>query len=324
MGKVDFLSIADFRRPELDLLLDLATTLKDAWKAGRNEPRLNGKVLALIFHKPSLRTRVSFEVAMAHLGGRALYITDAEIGFGKRESIHDIANVLFRFIDGIMIRTYHQSDVVELARHASVSVVNGLTDSDHPCQILSDLFTIREKGIPLDGLRLAWIGDGNNVAKSWIDAALSYGIDLRLACPEGYEPDEKAIARVRSSGVGKVKLVRSVREAVEGAQVLYTDTWTSMGQEAEAERRRHAFSGYQVNEELLRLADRRAIVMHCLPAHRGEEITDAVMDGPQSVVFDQAENRLHLQKAILVHCMGAGRRAASVAGAASGAAPRAL
>lgn len=308
MSKVDFLSIADYSRSQLDLLLDLATTLKEAWRVGRSEARLSGKVLALILHKPSLRTRVSFEVGMAHLGGRALHITDAEIGFGKRESIHDIARVLSGFVDGIMIRTFHQADVVELARHARVPVINGLTDSDHPCQILSDLFTIREKGLSLDGLRLAWIGDGNNVAKSWIDAALSYEIDLRLACPEGYEPDPEAIARVRAAGPGKVTLVRSVHDAVEGSQVLYTDTWTSMGQEAEGERRRAAFAGYQIHEGLLAKAAPGALVMHCLPAHRGEEITDGVMDGAQSIVFDQAENRLHLQKAILVHCLTAGGR----------------
>jgi ornithine carbamoyltransferase len=308
MTKVDFLCIKDFGRDELDLLLDLASTLKETWRAGRSDPRLAGKVLACVFHKPSLRTRISFEVGMAQLGGRSLYITDAEIGFGKRESVHDIAKVLSRYVDAIMIRTFSQANVVELARHARVPVINGLTDSDHPCQILSDLFTIREKGRSLDGLSVAWIGDGNNVAKSWIDATLSYAIDLRLACPEGFDPDPDAVALARS-GRGRVTIVRSAEEAVRGVDVIYTDTWTSMGQEAEAQKRRAAFAKHRVDEALVAKAAPGALVMHCLPAHRGEEITDAVMDGPQSVVFDQAENRMHAQKAILVHCMGAaGRR----------------
>ncbi len=309
MGKVDFLTIKDFGREELDLLLDLATTLKEAWRAGRSEPRLNGKVLACVFHKPSLRTRISFEVGMAQLGGRSLYITDAEIGFGKRESIYDIAKVLSRYVDAVMIRTFSQKNVEELARHASVPVINGLTDSDHPCQILSDLFTIREKGRTLDGLKVAWIGDGNNVAKSWIDAALAYSIDLRLACPEGFDPDPAAIAR-SASGRGKVSIVRSPEDAVRGADVVYTDTWTSMGQEAEAQKRRTAFAQHRLDDLLLGKAAPGALVMHCLPAHRGEEITDSVIDGPQSIVFDQAENRMHAQKAILVHCMGAATRRA--------------
>jgi ornithine carbamoyltransferase len=308
MAKVDFLCIKDFGRNELDLLLDLAATLKEAWRAGRSEPRLAGKVLACVFHKPSLRTRISFEVGMAQLGGRSLYITDAEIGFGKRESIHDIAKVLSRYVDAIMIRTFSQANVEELARHACAPVINGLTDSDHPCQILADLFTIREKGRSLDGLSVAWIGDGNNVAKSWVDATLSYAIDLRLACPEGFEPDPEAVARV-GSGRGKVTILRSPEEAVRGAQVIYTDTWTSMGQEAEGQRRRAAFAKHRVDDLLVAKAAPGALVMHCLPAHRGEEITDSVIDGPQSIVFDQAENRMHAQKAVLVHCMGAaGRR----------------
>jgi ornithine carbamoyltransferase len=308
MAKVDFVNIQNHDRGELDLLLDLAATLKEAWRAGRSDPRLAGKVLACIFHKPSLRTRISFEVGMAHLGGRSLYITDAEIGFGKRESIHDIARVLSGFVDGIMIRTFSQANVEELARHARVPVINGLTDSDHPCQILADMFTIREKGLALDGLSLAWVGDGNNVAKSWIDAAHAYAIDLRLACPVGFDPDPKAVERVRASGRGRITIVRTPEEAVAGVKVIYTDTWTSMGQEAEVAKRREAFAGYQVNAALLSKAAPGALVMHCLPAHRGEEITDEVMDGPQSVVFDEAENRMHLQKAILVHCLGGTRR----------------
>lgn len=299
MGKIDFLSIADFEREELDLILDLAATLKEALRAGRSEPRLPGKILAVVFHKPSLRTRVSFEVGMSQLGGTGLHLTDAEIGFGKRESVADIARVLSRFVDGIMIRTFRQSDVVELARHASVPVINGLTDAEHPCQILSDLFTIRERGVALDGLRLAWIGDGNNVAKSWIDATLSYEIDLRLGCPAGYLPDEKALETARSRGKGKVELFDRPEEAVRGAQVVYADTWTSMGQEAEAEDRRAAFAGYTLDARLLGHAAEGALVMHCLPAHRGEEITEEMMAHPQSAILDQAENRLHTQKALM-------------------------
>jgi ornithine carbamoyltransferase len=248
---------------------------------------------------------------MRQLGGHALYITDAEIGFGKRESIHDIAQVLSRYVDAIMIRTFHHSDIEELARHASVPVINGLTDAEHPCQILTDLFTIREKGLDLDDLRIAWIGDGNNVANSWCDAALSYKIDLRLAIPKGYEPDPQRLERVRSRARGTIRLTDSVAEAVDGAQVVYTDTWTSMGQEEGAARRREAFAGYTVDRHLLASAAEGAIVMHCLPAHRGEEITDEVMDGPESVVFDQAENRMHGQKAILVHCIGVTDRSRS-------------
>jgi ornithine carbamoyltransferase len=310
MGKVDFLSIKDFGRSELDLILDLAGTLKEATKAGRTEPRLSGMILAMVFHKPSLRTRVSFEVGMEQLGGSALYISDAEIGIGKRESIQDIAEVLSRYVDGIMIRTFRQSDIDSLAEHARVPVINGLTDTEHPCQVLSDLFTIRERGLSLDGLKLAWIGDGNNVARSWIDAALSYKIDLRLACPKGYLPEAEAITRASAKGTGAIRLTESALEAVVDADVVYTDTWTSMGQEEETAHRREVFSDYRLDRGLLEKASEGAIVMHCLPAHRGEEITDEVMDGPQSAVFDQAENRLHLQKAILVHCMGRGGRRA--------------
>lgn len=302
--KRHFLTLSDFQRPQLDLLLDLAITLKDAWRKGRSEPRLAGKVLGLVFMKPSLRTRVSFEVGMRQLGGHALYITDQEIGLGKRESVHDVANVMSRFLNGIMIRTFAQSQVEELARHASIPVINGLTDAVHPCQVLCDLLTVREKGFDLDGVKIAFLGDGNNMVHSWVDAALSFGFEFWWAGPEGYDPDPEVIARCQGGGKGKVVLTRSAEDAVRGAHVINTDTWTSMGQEAESEKRRRVFPPYQLNSKLLGLADRKAIVLHCLPAHRGEEITDEVMDGPQSVVFDQAENRLHGQKAILAWCLG--------------------
>ncbi len=304
MAKIDFLSLLDFERAELDEMLEKAARLKADRRAGRSGEPLRGQVLGVIFHKPSLRTRISFEVGMRQLGGSSLYITDQEIGFGKREAIKDIGAVMSRFLSGLMIRTFAQANVVELARWATVPVINGLTDAVHPCQIMADLLTVREKGFDLDAIRVAWIGDGNNVANTWIHAARAYGFHMTLACPEGHDPDAESVARVRREGRGSVDVVRDPREAVKGAQVVLTDTWTSMGQEAEAQERRRTFAGYQVNRELLRLADPRAIVMHCLPAHRGEEITDEVIDGPQSVVYDEAENRLHAQKGILVHCLG--------------------
>ena len=307
MVKIDFLTLADFKRDELDAMLEAAVVAKRAWRAGSAELQLRGRVLGLVFHKPSLRTRLSFEVGMRQLGGSSLYITDAEIGFGKREAIQDIGGVMSRYLDGIMIRTFAQEDVVALARAASIPIVNGLTDAVHPCQVLCDLFTIREQGRPLDGLRLAYLGDGNNVANSWIDAARLYEIDLRIAAPEGHDPDPAALARIRRDGRGRVRVTRDAHEAVEGAQVVYTDTWTSMGQEAEAAERRRVFPPYQVNAALLRGAAPDALVMHCLPAHRGEEITDEVIDGPQSIVYAQAGNRLHGQKGILLHCLGARR-----------------
>jgi ornithine carbamoyltransferase len=300
-----FLSLADWTRAELDAALEEARRLKEAWRRGQETPVLRGKVLGMIFHKPSLRTRLSFQVAMQQLGGHALMITDQEIGFGRREAVKDIGAVMSRFLDAIMIRTFHQRDVEALDAASSVPVINGLTNEFHPCQILSDLFTLREKGLDPDGLALAYVGDGNNIANSWIHATLHYRLDLRLACPEGYEPDEQVLARARERGVGTVRLFRSPEEAVRGARVVYTDTWTSMGQEAEAERRRQVFPPYQVNERLLEAAHPEALVMHCLPAHRGEEITDAVIDGPRSIVYDQAENRLHAQKGLLVVCLGA-------------------
>lgn len=301
----DFLSLADYDRGELDRMLETAAGLKESWRNGRPEPRLQGKVLGCIFHKPSLRTRLSFEVAMRQLGGSSLYITDAEIGFGRRESIHDIGQVTSRFLDGIMIRTFSQESVEALAVAAPSPVINGLTDLLHPCQVFSDLLTVQEKGFPLDGIRVTYLGDGNNLVHSWLNAACSFGFDFTFAGPEGYDPEPGIVERARSRARGSIRLVRDPEEAVKGAQVIYTDTWTSMGQEAEAEKRARLFPPFQLNKALLGKADPKAIVMHCLPAHRGQEITDEVMDGAQSVVFDQAENRMHGQKAILTHCLGA-------------------
>lgn len=299
----DFISLADYTHDELQAMLKLAERLKKSWRHGEPEMRLGGKVLGCIFHKPSLRTRLSFEVAMRQLGGSSLYITDAEIGFGKRESVYDIGQVTSRFLDGIMIRTFDQDRVVELAEAAPSPVINGLTDLEHPCQVFSDLLTIREKGLPLDGIKVTYLGDGNNLVHSWLTAAMAFSFDFTFGGPEGYDPRPEFVARARERAKGKIVLERDPVEAVRGASVVYTDTWTSMGQEAEAEKRARVFPPFQVNDELLRHADPKAIVMHCLPAHRGQEIVDEVMDGPRSVVFDQAENRLHGQKAILVCCL---------------------
>jgi ornithine carbamoyltransferase len=306
MAKTDFLSLLDFDRGELERILERAAETKRRWREGRRESPLAGKVLGLVFHKPSLRTRLSFEVGMRQLGGSALYITDAEIGFRRRESIADIGAVMSRFLDGIMIRTFAQADVVDLARAAAIPIINGLTDWAHPCQILADLFTLRERGLALDGLSLAYLGDGNNVANSWVHAAMTFELDLRVATPPGYEPDAASLAQVAQGGRGRVRLFQEAAAAVAGAQVIYTDTWASMGQEAEAEARRRLFPPFQVNAALLRGAHPQALVMHCLPAHRGEEITDEVIDGPKSIVYDQAENRLWAQMAVLYHLMGEG------------------
>lgn len=267
---------------------------------------LAGKVLAMIFQKPSLRTRVSFEVGMKHLGGHAIYLSPAEIGLGQRESVPDVARVLSGFCQGIMARTFAHEHLLQLAAWASVPVINGLTDYNHPCQAMADVLTIREHFGTYRNIRVAYIGDGNNVATSLAFAALKFGFHLTVATPEGYElPREvrDALAHMASQSDGSVAYTTGVLPAAEGAQVVYTDTWTSMGQEAEAAKRTLDFQGFQINEAVLRRAEADAIVMHCLPAHRGEEISDDALDGPQSAVFAQAENRLHIQKAILVHCM---------------------
>lgn len=297
--KRDLLTLCDLSRAELDDILHLARQLKSDWKQGRPHPLLPGRVLAMIFEKPSLRTHVTFEVGMFQLGGHAIYLTPADIQLGKRETVADAARNLDRWVDVIMARVYEHHTLEELARWAQVPVVNGLSDRFHPCQVLSDCFTLLERGSNLAALRIAFIGDGNNMAHSWINAAARFGFELVVACPRGYEPDERVVTRARAEGA-RVSVVNDPTQAANDADVIYTDTWTSMGQEAEAEHRRRVFRDYQVNAELVRLAKSTAVVMHCLPAHRGEEITDEVIDGPQSIVFDQAENRLHVQKAVLV------------------------
>jgi ornithine carbamoyltransferase len=295
----DFRSLADLNREEILGLIDLALRSKREMKKGTFESPVPGRFLGLIFHKPSLRTRVSFERAMHDLGGTSIMISDREIGIGTREDPRDVARVLSRFVHGIMIRTFDQAMVDRLASEAGVPVINGLTDLYHPCQILADLLTVKERRGSLEDLRVVFVGDGNNVCHSWILAAAHLGIDLRLACPEGYSPDPRVLETARGIGPLRFEESRDPARAVAGAHVIYTDTWTSMGQEEDAERRRRAFAPFQVNENLLGGAERDAVVLHCLPAHRGEEITDEVIDGPRSAVYDQAENRTHAQRALL-------------------------
>jgi len=301
--KRDLLALSDLSPQALHDLLGLAARLKAEWSAGGNQPILAGRTLAMIFQKPSLRTRVSFEMGMRHLGGHAIYLGPDEIALGHRESVADVARVLSRYVDGIMARVFEHDHVVQLAHWATVPVVNGLSDYNHPCQALADLLTMQEHCGRLAGLRLAYVGDGNNVLNSLLSGAALAGMEIVAATPAGYAPSEAVItqARALASQTGAViRVTQDPVEAVSGADVVYTDTWVSMGHEDEAATRRVRFAGYQVNEELVAKAAPGAGVMHCLPAHRGEEITDAVMDGPRSWVFDQAENRLHAQKAVLV------------------------
>jgi len=298
-----FLSMEDLERDEVLRLFRLTAELKSRIKAGDRATPLTGRTMALIFEKPSLRTRVTFEVGMVQLGGASVYLAAQEIGFGKRESVPDIARNLSRWVDIVTARVFSHATVEGLARHATIPVINGLSDREHPCQAMADLFTLWERGLDLGKTRLAWIGDGNNVCHSVILLGAHLGMDMIVATPPGYEPDAQVVETCRRLG-GKVVLTTDARAAAEGADVVYTDVWISMGQEAERERRYEAFQRYQVNETLLRFAAPKALVMHCLPAHRGEEITDAVLDGPQSVILDQAENRLHAQKAVILHLLG--------------------
>jgi len=297
------LSVLDLSPDAIVSLLERALELKRDPRADAD--KLAGYTAALVFQKPSLRTRVSFEVAMLELGGHAVYLSPAEIQLGQREGVVDAARVLSRYVDVLVARVFLHSDVVDLASNASVPVVNALSDREHPCQILADLLTLYERRGTLDGLRLAYVGDGNNVAHSLALAAPALGIDLRFACPDGYEPDP-AIMEQAQAGVtrGSLEVFRDPREAVRDADAVYTDAWYSMGQESEADARAPLFRRYQLNTELLAHAGPDAVAMHCLPAHRNHEITDEVMDGPASVVYDQAENRLHVQKALLLRLLG--------------------
>ena len=299
LGKKDFLRITDFTRAELQKILDLAIMQKPLARNFVLEHSHPGRILCCIFHKPSLRTRISFEVAIRQLGGSSLYITDREIGIGSRESPNDIGEVLSRYVDGIMIRTFDQKMVEELAANASVPVINGLTDLLHPCQIMGDIQTIIEHRGPIEGKKVVFIGDGNNVARSWLNAAARFPFKFVLTSPAGYQIADSYVKEVRGLGEPDYEWIEDPREAVQGADVIYSDVWASMGQEAEKVERMKVFASYKVNTELMALADENAVFMHCLPAHRGEEVTDAVIDGKNSIVFDEAENRLHIQRAII-------------------------
>lgn len=294
--KKDFLTLLDLSSEGIHNILERAAEFK-AGKDGSTCP-LIGKSIGLMFDKTSTRTRISFQTGIYQLGAQAIYINTKDLQLGRGETIEDTAKVLARYLHGIVIRTYYQSTIEKLAANASIPVINGLTDLHHPCQALADMLTIKEKKGGLEGMRLAYIGDGNNVVNSLLEAALLTGLDMIIACPKGYEPDKKTYETVLSEGA-KVEIKTDPREAARNADILYTDVWISMGQEREIERRRAIFKGYQLNRDILSLANPDAIVMHCLPAHRGEEITDDVIDSPQSVVIDQAENRLHAQKALL-------------------------
>jgi ornithine carbamoyltransferase len=298
-----FLDISQYDSDTLEAILKGAERIKGDLKSGNGTRPLEGKMLAMIFDKPSTRTRVSFDVGMRQLGGETLFLSGAEMQLGRSETIADTARVLSRYVDVIMMRTTDHARLQEMADHATVPVINGLTDDTHPCQIMADLMTFREKRGELKGRKVAWTGDGNNVLHSFIEASARFGFSLHMGIPEGSEPDPAFIDWARKNG-GDVVITRDPVEAVSGADLVVTDTWVSMNQEHRA-RGHNVFFPYQVNEELMSHADKDALFMHCLPAHRGEEVTDAVIDGPQSVVFDEAENRLHAQKGILAWCFGA-------------------
>ncbi|MCH7895893.1 MAG: ornithine carbamoyltransferase [candidate division NC10 bacterium] len=308
--KHDLISIRDLARGEITEFFALAADLKQRLKQKKAHPLLPGKTLALIFEKPSLRTRVTFEVAMTHLGGHATYLAPQDIRLGERETVEDGARNLSRWVDGIVARTFDHAQVERLAQYASVPVINGLSGLLHPCQVLGDLYTLQEKRGRLDGLRVGFIGDGNNVCNSWLYGAAKMGIHLVVACPKGYEPHRDVFTKARAEAEAtqaRIEIIHDPIRAAKGADVLYTDVWTSMGHEEHRAKRMRDFQGFQVSQALVEVAQRDVMVMHCLPAHRGEEITDEVMDGPHSIILDQAENRLHVQKAILVTYLGTER-----------------
>lgn len=299
--KKDLLTLFDMTREDLEILFEETDNLR----ANRSPGPLRGTTVAMIFQKPSLRTRVSFEIGVAHLGGHTTFLSHESIGIGSRESAHDVAKLLSRYCGAIVARLYDHRVLVDLARHASIPVINALTDRSHPCQILADLYTVRQHGRLKPGLKVSFVGDGNNVVNSWLELASFYPLEFVLAAPKGYWPDEAIVRKAREAGVSTIDIMNNPSDAVKKADVVYTDVWTSMGQEAETEQRKKDFAGFQVNEELMSRAPVDCMIMHCLPAHRGEEITAGVIDGPSSIVFDQAENRLHVQKAVLsVLCAG--------------------
>jgi ornithine carbamoyltransferase len=300
--KKDFLSLSDWSLDDLEAIFALTRDLKAKQQQCIPHRLLEGKTLAMIFEKSSTRTRVSFEVGMFQLGGHALFLHSGNTQMGRGEPIRDSAKVMARYCDGVMIRTFSHSIVEEFAAHSSVPVINGLTDLNHPCQLMADLFTVSEHRANYRELVYCWIGDGNNMANSWINAASVFGFELRIATPRGYEPDPDVVDQARRAGT-RLILTNDPREAAAGADILNTDVWASMGQEEEQQIRAKAFAGFQINSQLLGTANKDALVMHCLPAHRDEEITNEVMEGSQSIIFDEAENRLHVQKAIMATLM---------------------
>jgi ornithine carbamoyltransferase len=302
----DFLTLSDYNREEILHLLELAAKLKQETKSGQTHHILKGKTLALIFSKPSLRTRVSFETGIYQLGGYAINLKQDEINLGVRETISDTARVLSRYSDGVMIRTFAHSDVEEFAKYSDKPVINGLTDDCHPCQVLADMLTIKEKFGNFKGLKLCYTGDGNNMTHSLLLGCAITGIDISVACPKGYEPSQSFIKKAQNiakSSDSKIEITENVFEAVKGANIVYTDVWASMGQESEAESRKIIFKSYQINSKLMQNADKDAIVLHCLPAHREEEITAEVLEKQSDIIFEQAENRLHAQKAVMAALM---------------------
>ncbi|HOV69716.1 MAG TPA: ornithine carbamoyltransferase [Clostridia bacterium] len=306
-SKKHLLTLQDYTPDEILQVLSLALKLKKLQKDGIEHHYLKGKTLAMIFTKSSTRTRVSFQTGIYQLGGQGLFLSSSDIQLGRGETIHDTAKTLSRYVDGIMIRTFKQSDVEDLARYGSIPVINGLTDLLHPCQVLADLMTVYEKKGALSGLKLAFIGDGNNVCHSLMIACSKLGIDFSLACPEGHWPNTEIVEKCRDNAVvsdAKIVITTDPKKAITDADAVYTDVWASMGQESEAAQRMQVFTPYQVNKELFSQAKKDAIFLHCLPAHRGEEVTEDIIDGPNSVVFDEAENRLHAQKAVMVLLMG--------------------
>ena len=300
----DLLAITDLSADQIGELLSDAIEIKTRLKRGEVYQPLSEKTLLLIFQKPSCRTRVSFQVGMYQLGGHAVYLSPDDIQLGQRESVADVARTLARYGDGIMARLFGHETILELAQYATVPVINGLTDLLHPCQVLADLLTILEWRKNLKGARVAFVGDGNNVANSWLKAAARIPLDLRMATPLGYEPNQEILQEAREAGISTIRMTNDPTDAVRAAEVMYSDVWASMGQEAEAEKRMRDFQGFQIDQALVDRADQDVRVMHCLPAHRGQEISDEVIEGPHSVVFDQAENRMHIQKAILARLMG--------------------
>jgi ornithine carbamoyltransferase len=295
--------LADFTKDEIFDFLDLSVELKAKLKRGESTPLLKGQTLAMIFQKPSARTRISFEVGMFQLGGHALYLAPSDLGVGTREAVKDIARVLSRYNDGIMARFYGHEDIIELAKYSSVPVINGLTDLLHPCQVLADVLTILEHRKNLENLKVTYVGDGNNMTNSWLNFASKVPMSLAIAVPEGYEPDATILRKAKAAGISDIEIFRDPKLAVKDTDVIYADTWASMHQKDELEHRKKIFLPYQINEALLKFARPDTYIMHCLPAYRGQEITDSVLESPNSIVFDEAENRLHAQKAVMVKLM---------------------